>query len=150
MAQLIDVVNHGDTTYRSTTQFTQIGFTSQTKDGSRYTAVKASAVAIAVNSACKAADGSTGLSAIEVTTNTDDVLLGIADTAFAASEYGWLYTGGGPGVTVIAEAGVAAGDSLAPTAVNGELDTEGTSTLGAAGCVAITAYSGGTCTARMP
>ena len=144
MAQLVGPLplNVGSTEQRDTTQKEQIGRRAQTVDGSVYVYGLAGA-AITAKASCKVGATTVGFSGLLMTTNTDEATVCIAGAAFANAEYGWFYEEGGPGVSVIAAAGLTVGKVGVPTATDGELDAEGTSTLGSRKYVCVTTASGG-------
>lgn len=144
MAQLVGpgALNVGDTEQRDTTQREQIGRRAYTKDGSTYLYGLAGA-AITAKAACKVGATAVGFSGLLMSTNTDEAAVCIAGAAFANAEYGWFYEKGGPGVSVIAAAGLTVGLVGVPTANDGELDAEGTSTKGSRKYVCVTTSSGG-------
>ena len=149
MAQLVGPgeLNVGSTEQRDTTQKEQIGRRAYTVDGSWYVYVLAGA-AITTKAACKVGATSVGLSGVVMSTNADEAVIGIAGAAFANAEYGWLYESGGPGVSVIAASTLDVGEVGVPTSTDGQLDAEGTSTLGTRKYVCVTTTSGGFATVR--
>jgi hypothetical protein len=108
----------GPTSKRSTTAEESLGTKAYTDDGNEYTYCKAGA-AIAVNDACIFTGSALGWDSVIPSAAAEQVAVGVADTAFASADYGWLLTRGR--VTCKTVNGIAAGSSLSTNATAGTL-----------------------------
>jgi hypothetical protein len=126
----------GDTTRRSTTAEFPLGARALTPEGSEYVYVQAGA-AIAQYDAVKLNGSAAGFDDVRPVTNANEFVLGVADAAFAADEYGFIQTRGVATCKVVAS--TAAGSPLVADATDGtlKLATEAESLAGNRGIVAL-------------
>lgn len=134
----------GDTTYRSQTAPTfAVGTRAKDVRGYEYTLVKAGA-AIAVNELVAV---NATLSDVRKSSAPNQTPLGIADTAFASGDYGWLLTRGN--ATVLCNSDVVANDALGCGYTAGTAARAEGSLFRASRVAALTAHAAGSCTARI-
>lgn len=128
-----------DSTRRSQTGLgVPVGTKAYDLAGNEYTAVKAGA-AIAIN---EAVTFNAGLSDVRKTSADEQMVLGVADTAFASGDFGWLLTQGLVTCKVIAATAI--NSLLSSGATGGTLKLSVAATLaGARGAVQVTAEAAG-------
>lgn len=108
----------GDSEQRDTVQKEILGQFGLDKSGNQYRYVKAGAV-IAVNSAVRFNGSALGFDDVRATSATQQTIIGVALTAFALNEFGWVLTRGVG--SVLTSGALAAGVGLASSAVAGQL-----------------------------
>jgi hypothetical protein len=128
----------GNTTRRTTTQELPLGTRAIAEGGSEYVYIKAGAT-IPVKSVCTFQGSAAGYDDIRVVTAANQAIAGVADTAFASGEYGFLLCRGI--VTALVEDSTAVGSLLqASDTVDGAfiLSTAATDLVGTIPAVALT------------
>jgi hypothetical protein len=128
----------GDTTRRTTTQELPLGTRAISSDGGEYVYVKAGGT-IPVKSVCTFQGSAAGYDDVRVVTAANQAIAGVADTAFASGEYGFLKCRGV--VTALVEDNTAVGSLLnASDTVDGAfiLSTAASDLVGAVPAVALT------------
>jgi hypothetical protein len=108
----------GGSAKRSTVAEESLGTKAYTDDGNEYTYCKAGA-AIALNDACVLAGSALGWDDVRPSSAAEQVAVGVADTAFASADFGWLLTRGR--VTCKVVVATAAASSLSTNATAGTL-----------------------------
>jgi len=123
-----------DSASRSATQLLPLGFRAIDEAGNEYTYVKAGA-AINANDAVKLNGSALGYDDVQVTTNDDEVLFGVATAAFTIAHYGFVQTRGVVTCKVIVA--TAAGSALVPGATDGTLKLAVAASLPGKGAIAL-------------